>query len=165
MRVSQPHDAAPRSRADTYPSGEARVKAHNAEREGAAQLEKIPERATFETSKFGNFLKFSLIFWDIKTPKLERHLMTNEKASSSPNRALMQLWPRASDGATTPEPKRARPQSMDHARKTQFSNICVVFATLETHTTPPASYPQDVTEYLLQSGDIEKISQSCPINF
>lgn len=91
MRASQPHDAAPRSRADTYPSREARVKAHNAEREGAAQLEKIPERATFETSKLENFLKFSLIFWDIKTPKLERHLMTNEKAPSSPNRALMQL--------------------------------------------------------------------------
>ena len=91
MRASQPHNAAPRSRADAFPSSEERVKAQKAEREGAAQLEKIPGRASFETYKLENFLKFSLIFWDIKTPKLERHLMTNEKAPSSPNRALMRL--------------------------------------------------------------------------
>ena len=52
-----------------------------------------PERACLETYQFENFLKFSLFFWDIKTPKLERHLLTNETAPSGPDRAGVQLQP------------------------------------------------------------------------
>ena len=52
-----------------------------------------PERACLETYQFENFLKFSLFFWAIKTPKLERHLLTNETAPSGPHRAGMQPQP------------------------------------------------------------------------
>lgn len=105
------------------PALEERVKAEKAARDGAAQLQRSQKGLVLKHRSVKTF-KLFLFFWDIKTPKLERHpwqMKWLHRAPTGPGQLQPRAW-----GANPGSPEPERPAwEADAAREMALSRWAV----------------------------------------